>query len=468
MAQPKTFSRYAIIGPLPDAGPHLKAFEARQSGLDRHVELRVLSQPVTAQDPAYHRFVREFQALAAMDHPHLIKVLDLGSADGRLYYTTDLRDATTLREYLESAGGRLDAEDALELLLPVGDALATLHRKGVLHRDVSLDSIRVDRALNRAYLATFAVMKVLRMPSLTDRGFQAPTPGACYTPEQSEGWKETGKTDIYLLATVLYQALTGRPIPSAREMAEGKGGSPFELEPPSVARTGVPDSLDEPLMDALAFKPDSRPRSLPLFLEGLRRVQKKIQARGVARTTGLPTVGQPAVRVSTRRRKERDRPTTEAPDLLKSGVMRDPAIRLKEQRGLVSILAVLVAAGGFALFSGGSADSGPAEVARLGHASRRRKLRRRRSPATRAEVRDKIQEIAREVNAEPTDRDTFESRWKVLRAFVVSLPRPVRDKHFSPAVMANLQIDYFRDPQAASETLDGLLAKAAQVARGAS
>lgn len=459
-------SRYRIVKPLPDAGPHVKSFEARQAGLDRAVELRVLNRRVAKEDPAFLRFQREFQALASVDHPAVIKVLDLGAADGRLYYTTDRRDSETLRENLRRRGGSLDPEEALELLSPVTHALQALHRKGILHRDVSLDSIRVDTRSGRAYLATFSLLKVLRLPSLTERGFKVPESGAAYTPELAEGWKESSRTDVFLLGTVFYQALTGRPLPTPAEVLGGAAAA-FEVPPPSEARIGLDPVLDDIVMACLAYDPAKRLTSVKALLERLDRVQRRLAAKDVARTTGLRAVGAPgddpeAEAEARRRRNPRRRRRQVASADAASGLMNPAGLagvlsgRDAHRRGLFGIFAVLGCALFFAYSGGtGGAAPGPSRI--------KYRKAKKRPKADLGSLSSAIRDLAREAVRRPTSPKTFEVRWGTLRAFVKALPKATRLERFPPSEMANLRIAFFNDREAACRTLDSLIEKARQV-----
>ncbi len=445
----KTFSRYAITRKLGAAGPHVQVFGAVQSGLDREVELRVLNRRITDDEPGFVRFQREFQALAQLDHPALIKVLDLGAFDNRVYYTTGLRDAVDLADRVRELGGRLEPAAALELLLPVGEALSLMHSKGIVHRDVSMSSIRVDKVTGRAYLATFALLKILKLPSLTEKGFRAPQPGAAMTPEASEGWPEDERTDVFLFATVLYQALTGRSLPTPLEVAQGKGGSPFEFAPPSELVPGLSPKLDAALLPALSFKPEGRPATMELFVVELKRALQFLSAKEVARASGLPTQAMRATaapsRGSSRGRTLRTQATGQGADLKSRGGL----------QGLVGIFAVLVLAVPFAL-TGGEEKGGP-EIAPA--AFRQVQVKALDQGA----VKKQLEALTKELTVKATEPEDFEARWGVLRAFVKILPEEAKAKDFPSSVMANLRIAFFRDRKEACRKLDELLRRAGEI-----
>lgn len=461
------------MGKHGDAGSHSTAFEARQAGLDRSVELRILNRRMGEDEPSYHRFQREFRVLANLDHPALISVLDLGVADGRVYYTTDLRQSRSLRERLEEHKGGLDIDQVLDWLLPVGDALALMHAKGILHRDVSLDSIRVDEVTGRAYLATFAVMKILKLPSLTEKGFKAPTAGAAWSVEQGDDGTEDERTDVFQFAAVLYQCLTGRLLPTTLEVQTGRAQPSAELAPPSELRRGLANHLDGTILEGLAPDPGDRPKSMQRLLAALRRKRKLLEMKNVARSAGLPTAALPVV--------TREEPAAEAADgeeepetaevlaqssraavgevveIARDWIQESPRNRNKALGALAAC--VLLTLGLQWLTSGGEAyDPGTP-----GPVNESRRARRPPPKVDQTSLRQKLTTTVDATIQEPTTPKTFEMRWDVLKGFVKSLPRDVRLQHFPPSVMANLRVGYYRSPEKASRDLDELLAKAAKV-----
>lgn len=470
----QTFSKYSILKKLGGAGSHSTAFEARQGGLDRTVELRILNRRIQEDQPAYQRFQREFRVLAALDHPALIKVLDLGTADGRVYYTTDLREAETLGARLDATRGGFDADQVLDWLLPVGDALALLHSKGVLHRDVCLDAVKIDAKNDRAYLATFALLKILKLPSLTEKGFQAPEGGAVHTPEAQEGWPETERTDLYLLGTVIYQCLTGRRLPSSLDALKDGGAGAFEFEPPSERARGLSSQLDKAILSALAYNPEDRPESIQHFLSVLRRKRQLLEAKNVARTVGLKSVeAKPEeeeledAEVSDEEKSAEEafkdsskEVVGEAIGHIKDWIEDEPANK-KKAAGALAVCVALSLGTSWLMTPGPVSSSGSSGG---GHLARYRRARGKRKASSKVEVKKEIQKAADEALQQATTPETFEKRWSAFKAFVKILPRDVRLKNFPPSVMANLRVGYYRSPEKASEELDALLTKARDLA----
>jgi hypothetical protein len=374
---------------------------------------------------------------------------------------------------LDATRGGFDADQVLDWLLPVGDALALLHSKGVLHRDVCLDSVKIDSKNDRAYLATFALLKILKLPSLTEKGFQAPEGGAVHTPEAQEGWPETERTDLYLLGTVMYQCLTGRRLPTSLDALKDGGAGAFEFEPPSERARGLSSELDKPILAALAYNPEDRPESVQKFLGLLRRKRQLLEAKNVARTVGLKAVEVQAEEAPPPEGEDaEDMSAEEAFKESSKEVVGDVVGHLKdwledEPANKKKAFGALAACVGLSLGASWLLAPGPATSSSSGgggHLSRYRRARGARKTSSKTEVKANLKKAAEDALKEATQPGTFEKRWSAFKSFVKILPREKRLKHFPPSVMANLRVGYYRSTEKASEELDALLAKAIQVA----
>ena len=220
---------------------------ARHEALDKKVALKLLHARLAARPDVAQRLRREAKLLARIRHPSLVDVHDLGvTADGRPYYVMEHAEGVTLREHLESKGGRLGAREACELLAQVLDGLAAAHEAGVVHRDVKPLNILVTPQ-GRARLLDFGVAKVLgdaepEDVGATKAGLALGTP-RYMSPEQACGETPTPAVDVYAVGCVLYEVLTGGP--------------PFDAEATSeVVRAHVSKpapKLDPELDDELAY-----------------------------------------------------------------------------------------------------------------------------------------------------------------------------------------------------------------------
>ncbi len=202
------FGRYRIISRIGRGGMG-SVFEARESGLDRPVALKVLSSDLADEASFRSRFLREARILASLDSPHVIQVYEQGEHDGRLYIATQLVKGSDLHQLIQASGPMAPA-DALGLVAQVAEGLSDAHAAGLLHRDVKPSNVlvRTDRDEPFAYLCDFGI--AVQPDSHSTR-----TSGVIGTvdymaPERHEGQDASIASDIYSLGCVLWAALTGK------------------------------------------------------------------------------------------------------------------------------------------------------------------------------------------------------------------------------------------------------------------
>ena len=188
-------------------------FLARDLKHGREVAVKVL-RPELATSIGPDRFLREIQVAARLTHPHILPLHDSGEAEGLLYYVMPYVEGESLRDRLEREH-RLPLEHALALGREVADALDYAHQHGVVHRDIKPENILL--ANDHAVIADFGIARALSIGAdLTDVGLAVGTP-MYMSPEQAGGDPELdGRSDIYSLGCVLFEALAGVPPFSGR------------------------------------------------------------------------------------------------------------------------------------------------------------------------------------------------------------------------------------------------------------
>jgi serine/threonine protein kinase len=122
-----------------------EVYRARDPRLDRDVAIKVLPADVCGHPQALARFEREAKAVAALSHPNILAIFDVGSADGRSYVVTELLEGETLRARLNA--GALAWRKAAEMGIAISEGLAAAHSKGVIHRDIKPDNLFLTRGL---------------------------------------------------------------------------------------------------------------------------------------------------------------------------------------------------------------------------------------------------------------------------------------------------------------------------------
>ncbi len=177
---------------------------------DRKVAIKVL-KPELAAVLGAERFVVEIKTTASLQHPHILPLFDSGTADGFLFYVMPCIKGETIREKLNRET-QFGVEEAVRIAREVADALDYAHRHGVIHRDIKPENILLHDG--RAIVMDFGIALALSAAAggrMTETGLSLGTPHYM-SPEQATADKEiTGRSDVYSLASVLYEMLAGQP-----------------------------------------------------------------------------------------------------------------------------------------------------------------------------------------------------------------------------------------------------------------
>lgn len=236
----------------------------------RKVAVKVLS-PDIAASLGRERFLREIRIAAGLVHPHIVPLIDSGERDGLLYYVTPYLSGGTLRDLLGERG-RLPLADAIGIAREIGTALDFAHRLGFLHRDVKPDNILF--ADGHAILTDFGIART-GAPSATDDGIT--TAGLAVgtpeymSPEQAAGERELdGTSDLYGLACVVYEMLTGEPpIRGGGERQTLAMQVTTTPRPVRAVRPELPPRVERALVRALAKNPRERYSTAEEFVRAL-------------------------------------------------------------------------------------------------------------------------------------------------------------------------------------------------------
>jgi serine/threonine-protein kinase len=198
----------AFIG----AGGMGQVYQATDTRLNRHVAVKVLHEAFNSDADRLRRFEQEARATAALNHPNILAVFDVGARDGAPYYVSELLDGETLREMLRRRTPAFS--EAVDYAIQIAIGLAAAHERGIIHRDVKPENVFVTRD-GRVKLLDFGVAKLVESapPPVTPtgatiRGTLVGTIGYI-SPEQLSGGPVDARTDIYSLGAVLYEMVTG-------------------------------------------------------------------------------------------------------------------------------------------------------------------------------------------------------------------------------------------------------------------
>ena len=220
-------------------------YKARQPKLNRFVALKILA-PDRVADPKFtERFLREAQALARLNHPHIVAVHDFGEVEGLYYLVMEYVDGVSLRTLL--VDHKIKPEQAIAIVPKICEALQYAHEQGVVHRDIKPENVLLDKQ-GRLKIADFGIAKIVggeQAPQKITQDQQVVGTPLYMAPEQVETpLLVDHRADIYSLGVVFYEMLTG-------ELPLGR------FEPPSK-RVHVDVRLDEVVLHALEKKPERR------------------------------------------------------------------------------------------------------------------------------------------------------------------------------------------------------------------
>ena len=252
---------------------------ARDLKHDRLVALKIL-RPEIAALLGTERFLNEISIAAGLRHPHILPLFDSGQANGLPYYAMPYVDGETLRGRIRRERC-LPIDDAIRISSEVADALGYAHARGIIHRDIKPENILLENG--HALITDFGIARALTHVSpeqRTQAGLAIGT-AAYMSPEQAEGAENVdARTDIYALASVLYEMLAGDPpfLGSSAQSILARKTS--ERAPPlrSVRET-VPPEIERAVLKALSRAPSDRYSTMGELAEALKSPEETVGHR---------------------------------------------------------------------------------------------------------------------------------------------------------------------------------------------
>jgi serine/threonine-protein kinase len=251
---------YEIVSVVGEGGMGI-VYRARQQSLERDVALKVIRDEIASEPEFRERFMREAKLAASVDHPHVVTVYDVGDDGGRLYLAMQWIDGIDLRQQLDKSG-RLSPKRAVSIGTQLAGALDAVHGvSGLVHRDVKPANVllREVGGEDHPYLTDFGIAKPPEaVESLTRTGSTVGTTGYL-SPEQIQGKTAGPRSDLYSLACLVFEMLTGKPpFIGENELAVRWAHASDKRPLVSVALPELGQRYDAFFLTALAIEPSDR------------------------------------------------------------------------------------------------------------------------------------------------------------------------------------------------------------------
>jgi serine/threonine-protein kinase len=299
-----TISHYRIISKI-GAGGMGEVYLARDTRLNRQIALKVLPGELTARKERLQRFQQEAQAAAALNHPNIAHIYEIGESDGVNFIAMEYVEGATLREKIHRE--QTELRKLLRYLQQVAEGLAKAHAAGIVHRDLKPDNVMITRD-GYAKILDFGLAKLTEQTK--PQGIEAPleeaptavlrqplsTPGSVMgtvgymSPEQAQGRAVDHRSDIFSFGCILYEAATGQrafesesTIDTLHKIVHGP------VPPVKEANPAAPADLTRIVRRCLAKDPDERYQSIKEAAIELRELRRELEGAGELETTVPPS-----------------------------------------------------------------------------------------------------------------------------------------------------------------------------------
>jgi eukaryotic-like serine/threonine-protein kinase len=283
----QTLNHYRIESKLGEGGMGV-VYEARDTHLDRPVAIKVLPVDKLADPGRKQRFVQEARAASALNHPNIVTIYDIRSQDGTDFIVMEYIEGQTLDELIAPKG--MPPAPALRYAVQIADALAKAHGAGILHRDLKPSNVMVTDE-GRIKILDFGLAKLLEPADvspdistftarpLTEEGAVLGT-AAYMSPEQAEGRKLDGRSDIFSFGSVLYEMVTGRrPFIGDSRLSILSKIVNEDPKSPSELATSIPPELEKIISRCLRKDPARRYQTMADLKVALEDVSQESGSR---------------------------------------------------------------------------------------------------------------------------------------------------------------------------------------------
>ncbi len=272
-----------------------EVYLARDKRLNRKIALKLLPAGYLQQPERLRRFEQEAQAASALNHPNILTIYEIGQIDDQQFIATEFVEGETLRERLKRS--RLSSEDAMDIAMQIGGALAAAHSAGIIHRDIKPENIML-RPDGYVKVVDFGLAKLtetaeprMKPEDVTDAGISSGLVMGTIkymSPEQAQGKSVDARSDIFSLGVVLYEMRTGE-LPYQGKNAAEVVCAILNNDPPSLRERvpNAPEGLQRILCKALAKDKGNRYQTAEELLDDLKPLRYHLQDSAQPKVSSL-------------------------------------------------------------------------------------------------------------------------------------------------------------------------------------
>ncbi len=258
--------RYEVIAKI-GSGGMADVYKAMDQKLNRYVAIKVLKAEFKEDATFVNKFSSEAQAAAALSHPNVVNVYDVGDDHGLQYIVMELVEGITLKDYIQKKG-RLTPKEVISIAVQVCSGIEVAHNHSIVHRDIKPQNIMISKE-GKVKVTDFGIAKATSSNTISTNAMGS----VHYTsPEQARGGFSDAKSDIYSLGITMYEMITGElPFDGESTVSIALKHLQEEIKAPSELVEDIPYSLERIILKCTQKSPDRRYADVAALIKDLRR-----------------------------------------------------------------------------------------------------------------------------------------------------------------------------------------------------